>query len=42
LFIVAQVVVGLSEVTLFQGWILTLVLMRGILAQKQSIPRAYA
>lgn len=36
LFITAQVIVGISEVTLYYGWIFTLVLMRGILAQQLS------
>lgn len=36
LFLTAQVMVGISEVTLFYGWMFTLVLMRGILAQQLS------
>lgn len=36
LFLVAQVVVGISEVTLFHGWIFTLVLMRCVLARQLS------
>ncbi|HEX7095146.1 MAG TPA: O-antigen ligase family protein [Acidimicrobiales bacterium] len=36
LFLTAQAVVGVSEVTLYHGWIFTLVLMRGILAQQLS------
>jgi hypothetical protein len=36
LFLVAQVVVGFSEVTLYYGWIFTLVLMRCVLARQLS------
>jgi O-antigen ligase len=36
LFLVAQVVMGFSEVTLFFGWMFTLVLMRCVLARQLS------
>jgi O-antigen ligase len=36
LFLAIQVVVGISEVTLFHGWIFMLVLMRGILGNQLS------
>jgi O-antigen ligase len=36
LFLVAQVVVGISEVTLYYGWIFTLVLMRCVMARQLS------
>jgi O-antigen ligase len=36
LFLIAQVVMGLSEVTLFHGWMFALVLMRCVLARQLS------
>jgi O-antigen ligase len=41
LFMVAQVIMGISEVTLFHGWLLTLVLMRGILWRQSTTSHAY-
>jgi heme A synthase len=36
LFCLVQAVVGLSEVTLFYGWMVTLALMRSVLAREEQ------